>query len=99
MVTTVIADIEKCNRNVVVLCSDNLPLNQSLFKLFSRKHIIVQSVPHPCDPNRPLFLIYDFVHIIKCIRNNWLNQHDAQCSFIFHSFEDIRNQYRLEHSN
>ena len=83
MVTTVIADIEKCNLNVVVLCSDNLPLNQSLFKLFSRKHVIEQSVPHPCDLNRPLFLIFDFVHIIKCIRNNWLNQHDAQCSFSF----------------
>ena len=74
MVTTVIADIEKCNLNVVVLCSDNLPLNQNLFKLFSRKHVIEQSVPHPCDPNRPLFLIFYFVHIIKCVRNNWLNQ-------------------------
>ena len=116
MVTTVIADIEKCNLNVVVLCSDNLPLNQNLFKLFSRKHVIERSVPHPCDSNRPLFLIFDFVHIIKCIRNNWLNQHDAQCSFIFPSFEDtinfnlpaavsrasfedISNQYRLEHSS
>ena len=101
MVTTVIADIEKCNLNVVV---DNLPLNQSLFKLFSRKHVIEQSVPNPYDPNRPLFLIFDFV------------QHDAQCSFIFPSFEDninsnlpasvssasfedIRNQYRIEHSS
>ena len=72
--TVVIADIEKCNLNVVVLCSDNLPLNQNLFKLFSRKHVIEQSVPHSCDPNRPLFLIFYFVHIIKCVRNNWLNQ-------------------------
>ena len=88
MVTTVIAEIEECNLNIVVLYSGNIPLNQSLFKLFSRKHVIEQSVPHPRDPNRPLFLIFDFVHIIKCIRNNWLNQHDAQCSFIFPSFED-----------
>ena len=50
MVTTVIADIEKCNLNVVVLCSDNLPLNQNLFKLFSRKHVIEQSVPIHVTP-------------------------------------------------
>ena len=116
IVTTVIADIEDCNLNVVVLCSDNLPLNQNLFKQFSSKHEIKQSVPHPCDPHRPFFLIFDFVHIIRSIRNNWLNQHDADCSFIFPSFEDIsnsnfpasisrasfediRNQYRLEHSS
>ena len=68
IVTTVIAHIEKCNLNVVEFCSDNLPLNQNLFKLFSRKHVIERSVPHPYDPNRPLFLIFDFVHIIKCIR-------------------------------
>ena len=48
MVTTVIVDNEKYNFNVVVLSSDNLPLNQSLFNLFSRNHVIEQSVPHPC---------------------------------------------------
>ena len=43
-------------------------------QIISRKHVIEQSVPHSCDPNRPLFLIFYFVHIIKCVRNNWLNQ-------------------------
>ena len=31
-------------------------------------------VPHPCDINRNLFLTFDFVHILKSVRNNWLNQ-------------------------
>ncbi|KAG0431307.1 hypothetical protein HPB47_021904 [Ixodes persulcatus] len=33
--------------------------------------------PHPSDP-KPLFFVIDTVHIIKCIRNNWLKQ-DDQC--------------------
>ncbi|XP_064470198.1 uncharacterized protein LOC135384947 [Ornithodoros turicata] len=30
--------------------------------------------PHPSDSSRPLFYIVDSVHLLKCIRNNWVNQ-------------------------
>ena len=30
--------------------------------------------PHPCDVSRPLFFLFDSVHILKCVRNNWVNQ-------------------------
>lgn len=30
--------------------------------------------PHPADNARPLFYVVDSVHLLKCIRNNWLNQ-------------------------
>ena len=45
-----------------------------LFKLFSPTGKLEGKVPHPCDIQGSLFLTFDFVHILKTIRNNWLNQ-------------------------
>ena len=42
--------------------------------------------PHPVLKSRPLFFIYDSVHILKCIRNNWLGQKDASKCMIFPKF-------------
>ena len=41
------------------------------------------------DLNRPLFLLFDFVHILKSIRNNWLNQMDYNKTFTYPDFEKI----------
>lgn len=38
---------------------------------------------HPSDPSRPLFFVIDPVHILKCIRNNWINQKNDQICFYF----------------
>ena len=49
---------------------------------------------HPNDPERKIFLLFDFVYIIKSIRNNWLNLNDYERTFvypnplIFPNFED-----------
>ena len=72
-----ICDIELCGLKVQVLCTDNYPLNVSIFKLFSSDKTLSPSVPHPCDSNRTLFLLFDFVHTLKSIRNNWLNLKDS----------------------
>ena len=41
------------------------------------------------DLNRSLFLLLDFVHILKSIRNNWLNQIDYNKTFTYPEFEKI----------
>ena len=51
-------------------------------------------VPHPFDPSRCLFLIFDFVHIMKSIRNNWLNvkNHDKTLQYPdFGDFQQVNN--------
>ena len=85
----IITDIENCDLIVRVLCTDNYPLNVNLFKLFSPSGILEPSVPHPSDPTRTLNLMFDFVHIIKTIRNNWINQKDPNHTFTFPSFDDF----------
>ena len=72
IITSVIDDIEKCGLFVQVLCFDNYPQDVNIFKLFSPdKKTLSPIVPHPVNPTRSLFLFFDPVHILKCIRN-WL---------------------------
>ena len=42
---------------------------------------------------RNLILLFDIVHIIKSIRNNWLNLHDHDKTFVFPLFEDCFGGY------
>ena len=66
IVRNTISDIESCNLFVEVMCTDNYPLNVSLFKLFSNDSKTLQpKVQHPFDPSRNLILLFDIVHIIN----------------------------------
>ena len=87
----VVKKIEKYSLFVDVIVSDNYPLNINLFKLLGKNKELFSHVPHSIDSKRSFFLLFDFVHIIKCIRNNWLNQKDFNCTFLFPNFEDIVN--------
>ena len=68
VVKSVIGDIERCGLKVQVICTDNYPLNVNFFKLFScDKKTPTPNAIHPIDPERKIFLIFDFVHIVKSI--------------------------------
>ena len=89
IIKSTICDIESCNLFVEAVCTDNYPLNVSLFKLFSIDSKTLQpKVIHPCNPLRNLILLFDIVHIIKSIRNNWLNLKDYEKTFIFPKFNE-----------
>ena len=69
---------------MLAICTDNYPLNVCLFKLFSSdRKTLTPTVSHLNDPYRKLFLLFDFVHIIKSIRNNWLNLKDYDRTFTY----------------
>ena len=89
IIEMVIEDVERCGLNVQVLCTDNYPMNVNIFKLFSPTNILDYIVPHILNADRPLFLMFDFVHILKTIRNNWVNQKDYRRSFSYPNFEDF----------
>lgn len=84
-----IIDIENCGLRVQVISTDNYPLNVNIFKLFSLSGKLETRVPHPFDPTRFLFLTFDFVHILKSTRNNWLNQKNFDKTMYFPKFEDF----------
>ncbi|KAI6658203.1 Transposable element P transposase [Oopsacas minuta] len=65
-------------------------MNVNIFKVFSPSRLLEHIVPHPTDSNWSLFLLFDFVHIIKSIRNNLLNQIDYDKTFTNPDFENIQ---------
>ena len=86
-----ICDIESCDLFVEALCTDNYPLNISLFKFFSHDTKVLQPrVVHPCNPNRGFILFFYIVQIMKSIRNNWLNLKDFEKIYLTR----FRNMYR-----
>ena len=89
IIKSCIIDIENCGLRVQIISTDNYPLNVNLFKFFSTNGKLETRVPHPFDNSRFLFLTFDFVHILKSIRNNWLNQKNFDKTMYFPKFDDI----------
>ena len=98
IVKSTIYDIEACGLFVEAVCTDNYPLNVRLFKSFSINSKLEPQVPHPCNPQRSLFLFFDIVHIIKCIRNNWLNLKNVDNAFIFPKFDQCQQQNIIDNN-
>ena len=84
VVNQVIIDIESCGLKVIAVCTDDYQLNLSLFKSLANSSNLQFSFSNPADPTRAIFLMFDLVHIIKCIRNNWINQKDPLTTLISH---------------
>ena len=60
--------ISESNGTVLALICDNNRTNQSLFNK-------IPTLPNkPWRTSKDLFLLYDYVHIVKNIRNNWLTE-------------------------
>ena len=93
IIKSCIIDIENCGLRVQVISTDNYPLNVNLFKLFSPNNKLEVKVPHPYDENRILFLTFDFVHLLKSIRNNWLNQKDFEKTMHYPNLENFEVDY------
>lgn len=108
----VVCGLENIGYRVLCVVSDNHSVNRKAMSLFTSPPTNAIVYPHPSDPSRPLFFVIDPVHILKCIRNNWLNQKNDQLCFYFPelnensdqpprmvaaSFATIREAYKLEY--
>ena len=78
---------------MISVISDNCPLNQSAYSKFGGPGNVVL----PSDDE--VFLIYDYVHIVKNVRNNWITEATQNLSFeqngkhYIADWNDIRRQY------
>jgi hypothetical protein len=72
---------------VICLISDNNRINRNAFTSLCGGNLS-PCIPHPADQNEKLFILFDSVHLLKCIRNNWLAQSDQGLSFLFPSLHD-----------
>lgn len=103
VVTDVILSLEKCGASVVALVCDNNRVNQRFFNMFSVTDPACPWVAQsPVDPARPLFLIFDPVHILKNIRNSWMTEKtqrlvfDHEGSSLTAQWSDLKQLYQHE---
>ena len=78
---------------VLSLISDNNRVNRNMFETMcggKLKHFI----PNPFDNRLKLFFLFDSVHLLKCIRNNWFNEESQK--FLIPSFECFNSPLSAE---
>ncbi|KAH8026573.1 hypothetical protein HPB51_021983 [Rhipicephalus microplus] len=74
--------LEATGFRVIAVVSDNNSINGKAMSFFSEPRKVDTVYKHPSDQSRRLFFILDTVHVLKCIRNNWLNQrYSGKCMF------------------
>lgn len=85
--TKTILELENAGLTVIAVITDNNSINRKVMSLFSETRTVDIVYPHPVDKARPLFYVVDPVHLLKCIRNNWLNQKNpGTCIFYPETF-------------
>ena len=70
-----IETIKKCGGSVVAILCDNNKVNKRLFGMFN--------LCNTWRTNDNIFLLYDFVHLIKSICNNWLTEKCQELYFTY----------------
>ncbi|XP_035217487.1 LOW QUALITY PROTEIN: uncharacterized protein LOC118190813 [Stegodyphus dumicola] len=78
----IICGLEEIGIHIFCIITDNNAINQKAVSCFADppKSSIVYR--HPMSNEKPLFFMLDTVHLIKSIRNNWLNQkNEGKCMF------------------
>ena len=70
----------------IAVITENNAINRKAMALFETTPKLSIVYRHPMDSSRPLFFILDAVHILKCIRNNWINQKTSGTSIRFPPF-------------
>lgn len=92
--------------NVVSVISDNNRINRKMFSLLAEGSDMKLFIYNPVDPDKKIFLLFDSVHLLKSVRNNWLNLKNRTQSFTYPawsdestkkaSFSDLKHLYKIE---
>ena len=84
-VERVLRIVHDCGGYVFLLMSDNLSVNQKVFKLLHAKYQSTNlfSINHPVTNSKfsNLYTCFDPIHAFKNLRNNWITEKTQQLSF------------------
>ena len=67
--------VEQARGTVLGSITDNHKINQLYCKMFDRssESDCLATATHPLDGKRSWYLLFDTVHLFKCIKNNWIS--------------------------
>ena len=81
IVKDVISAIIKANGSVISVINDNNRVNQNFMTLFNTSPAEPWLTLPTVDIPGNIFLLCDFIHIFKCIRNNWITEVTKEIQF------------------
>ena len=67
---------------VIRVRTDNNAINRQAMSQLVLPQKLSFVHPYPNDYTRPIFFIFDTVRILKCIKNNWVNQKRVDKLFV-----------------
>lgn len=82
----IVIGLEKIGFRVISVVTDNNSINKKAMSFFADTPQLSIVYPHPSLKSRPLFFLFDAVHLLKCIQNNWLGQRDSEKTMNSHIF-------------
>lgn len=84
----VIDTLERTGFHIVLLTSDNSSINSNVIRNLTNNgnQSFFYSKNHP---DRKIFILFDAPHLIKCIRNCWINCRTEDKTFFYPSFDNI----------
>lgn len=89
IIKKILLGLETIGFKIIVIVTDNNSINRKALSYFANPPQSSIVYPNPLEKNRPLFVINDTVHILKCIRNNWINLKNDNLTFCFPDFENL----------
>ena len=94
----IIDQLEQCGAKIVAVICDGNQVNKSFFKRFET----VAGKPW-LTKEKNMFLLFDYVHLLKCIRNNWLTEKCGTIAFKDENgdqqmarWSDLKSLFRVE---
>lgn len=91
-IKSIIVGLEDIGFKIFCVISDNNAINSKAMSNFCKKKQLSIVYPHPVNNKRPLFYLFDSVHLLKCIKNNWMNVKPNQI-FTFPDFDNFDLKY------
>ncbi|GBO03937.1 hypothetical protein AVEN_104787-1 [Araneus ventricosus] len=74
LIKKIILALEEIGFKVMGIVTDNNSINRKAVSSFNNPPQFQVQYQHPADEKMPLFYLIDLVHLIKCMRNNWINK-------------------------
>ena len=82
----VITNVTNAGLRIVSIISDNNVVNRKSFMLISGSDTLRPYIMNPVKPSQNIFILFDTVHLLKCVRNNWLNLRNEKTNICFSGY-------------
>lgn len=79
---------------IVCIISDNNGVNRTMFEKLCKGNL-KSNFENPFNKSQNVYILFDSVHLFKCVRNNWLNQIDNEQTFMFPDISDLESDKKL----